>query len=267
MESTLVERNDGLVTVTFNRPAKKNALNAENWGALDRILTEVANNPDDRALLLTGAGGNFSSGADLSGGGSDDPNTSGLTGRGRQSILYEMRVVGEIVNRLHRLPKPTIAAVDGMAVGVALGLALACDLVVASDRAKFWEVFVKRGLALDGGTSWTLPRQVGLRRAKQIAFLGDAVTAKEAMDWGLVNEVVPADDLMKVATAWGQRLASGPTTALSLIKRLLDGSDSLTLEQALEEEARAQHIAYTTKDMVEGIQAFMERRDPRFTGI
>jgi 2-(1,2-epoxy-1,2-dihydrophenyl)acetyl-CoA isomerase len=288
MTTTLVERDDGLVTLTFNRPAKKNALNSENWDALDRTLIEVASNPDDRALLLTGAGGNFSAGADLSGGlsgGSKHPERSehpahpehpehperseqrsGLTGRERQSVLHEMRAVGEIINRLHRLPKPTIAAVDGVVFGVSLGLALACDLVVASDRARFCEVFVKRGLALDGGTSWTLPRQVGLRRAKQIAFMGDVVSADEAVTWGLINEVVPPEELMKVATGWGRRLASGPTTALSLIKRLLDGSDSLTFEQSLEEEARAQHISFTTSDMAEGIQAFLERREPRFTG-
>ncbi|OHV44290.1 enoyl-CoA hydratase-related protein [Pseudofrankia sp. BMG5.36] len=262
MASTLVERHDGLVTVTFNRPEKKNALNAENWGDLDRILTEVAVNPEDRALLLTGAGGNFSSGADLSPGG----NTSGLTGHGRQPILHEMRIVGEIINRLHRLPKPTLAAVDGVCVGVALGLALACDLVVASEQARFCEVFARRGLALDGGTSWTLPRHVGLRRAKQIAFFGDIVEAGDALAWGMVNEVVPADDLPKVAAAWGRRLAAGPTTTLSLIKRQLDASGSLTFEQAVEDEARSQHIAYTTKDMAEGIRSFLERRDPRFTG-
>ncbi|MBL7498692.1 enoyl-CoA hydratase/isomerase family protein [Frankia sp. CNm7] len=264
MDSTLVERSDGLVTVVFNRPERKNALNAASWAALDRILAEVAVNPADRALLLIGAGGNFSSGADLAGGGDEN---SGLTGHGRQSILNEMRVVGDLINRLHRLPKPTIAAVDGVAVGVALGLALACDLIVASDRARFNEVFVRRGLSLDGGTSWSLPHQVGLRRAKQMAFFGDWVGAQEALAWGLVNEVVPAEDLPKVATAWGRRLAGGPTTALSMIKRLLDESGSSTFEQAVEDEARTQHIAYTTKDMAEGIRSFLERRDPEFTGI
>ncbi|MBL7492164.1 enoyl-CoA hydratase/isomerase family protein [Frankia sp. AgB1.9] len=263
MAATLVERQDGLVTVTFNRPEKKNALNAESWADLDRVLTEVTTNPDDRALVLTGAGGNFSSGADLSG---NSDATSGLTGRGRQAILHEMRVVGDIINRLHRLPKPTLAVVDGVCVGVALGIALACDLVLASDRARFCEVFARRGLALDGGTSWTLPRHVGLRRAKQLAFFGDILGAQDALDWGLINEVVPADELPKVAGAWGRRLADGPTTTLSLIKRQLDAAGSLTFEQALEDEARSQHIAYTTKDMGEGIRSFLERREPRFTG-
>jgi 2-(1,2-epoxy-1,2-dihydrophenyl)acetyl-CoA isomerase len=267
MDVTLVERNEGLVTVTFNRPEKKNALNAQSWADLDRILIEIVNDPGDRALLLTGAGGNFSSGADLSGGASQDPDERrSLTGGEPQLVLHEMRIVGDLINRLHRLPKPTIAAVDGVAVGVALGVALACDLVVASDRARFCEVFVKRGLALDGGTSWTLPRLVGLRRAKQIAFMGDMFGADDALAWGLINEVVPADELMKTAREWGQRLAHGPTTALSLIKRMLDESGSLTFEQAVEGEARAQHITYTTSDLMEGLVAFRERREPRFSG-
>ena len=149
-----------------------------------------------------------------------------------------MRWIGELINRLHRLPKPTLAAVDGVAVGVGLGLALACDLIVASDRARFSEIFVKRGLALDGGTSWSLPHHVGMRRAKQLAYFGDIVDAATALEWGLVNEVVPADDLPTVAREWGQRLAKGPTTALSLIKRMLEEGAGSTFEQATEGEAR-----------------------------
>jgi 2-(1,2-epoxy-1,2-dihydrophenyl)acetyl-CoA isomerase len=263
----LVERQDGLVTVTFNRPAKKNAITAEVWAGLDTVLTEMTHEPADRALLLTGAGGNFSAGADLSGGLRDDTGRAkGITGRPVQPILHEMRAVNEIISRLQRLPKPTIAAVDGVAMGVALGLALACDLIVATDRARFAEVFVKRGLALDGGTSWSLPQQVGLRRAKQMAFLGEMVDARQALEWGLVNEVVPAEELAKTAQDWARRLATGPTTALSLIKRLLDTSGSASFEQALENEARAQHITSATHDMAEGIQAYLERREPGFNG-
>jgi 2-(1,2-epoxy-1,2-dihydrophenyl)acetyl-CoA isomerase len=258
---TLVERRDGLVTVTFNRPDKKNALNANNWADLDEILTEMEVDPRARALVLTGAGGNFSSGADLSG-----DQSNGLTGHGRQLVLHEMRIVGRIIKRLQHLPKPTIAAVDGVAVGVGLGLALACDLVLATDRARFIEVFVQRGLALDGGTSWSLPRSVGLRRAKQMTFFGDPLDAKKALEWGLVNEVVTPDELVATADAWGSRLASGPTTAISLIKSLLDAGSTANLDEAIEGEARAQHIVYTTNDMTEGIRAFLERREPRFTG-
>jgi 2-(1,2-epoxy-1,2-dihydrophenyl)acetyl-CoA isomerase len=177
-----------------------------------------------------------------------------------------MRIVGDLINRLHRLPKPTLAVVDGVAMGVALGLVLACDLAVASDRARFCEVFIKRGLALDGGTSWSLPRVIGLRRAKRMAFFGDMLSAQEALDFGLVNEVVPAEQLDALAETWGRRFADGPTTAFGLIKRMLDESSGRSFEQATEDEARAQHVAFTTSDMREGIQAFLERRDPRFTG-
>ena len=267
MSDTLVERSDGLVTVTFSRPHRKNALNAANWADLDAVLREVARNPRDRALLLTGADGNFSAGADLSGGaGNGAAGKSGLTGQEQQAIVHEMRVVGEIARQLHRLPKPTLAVVDGVAVGVALGLALACDLIIASDRARFSAIFIRRGLALDGGNSWTLPRAVGLRRAKQMAFFGDMVSAADALAWGLVNEVVPAGELSKTGREWGRRLAAAPTTAISLIKRQLDDSALLTFEQAVEMEAQVQHIAYTTSDVREGITAFLERRDPRFTG-
>jgi 2-(1,2-epoxy-1,2-dihydrophenyl)acetyl-CoA isomerase len=262
-EETIVERQDGLVIVTLNRPQRKNALNAQSWNDLDEVLAEMEGNPADRALVLTGAGGNFSSGADLSGEGAG----GGLTGKGLQPIVHEMRIVGQIITRLQRMPKPTIAAVDGYAVGVGLGLVLACDLVLATDRARFMEVFVKRGLAIDGGASWTLPRAIGLRRAKQMTFFGDALDAAQAYEWGLVNEIVAPEDLHETALAWGHRLASGPTTALSLIKRLLDSSFGSSFEEAIEDEARAQHITYTTEDMAEGIQSFIERRDPIFKGI
>ncbi|HSA52675.1 MAG TPA: enoyl-CoA hydratase-related protein [Yinghuangia sp.] len=269
MGDTLIERFDGVVRVTFNRPDKKNALNADNWLDLARVLDEVAKDPADRALILTGAGGSFSAGADLSGGGDGARNGErrGLTGGRLQPILHEMRAVNDIIARLQGLPKPTLAVVDGVAVGVALGLVLACDLVLASDRARFSEVFVKRGLALDGGSSWTLPRAVGIRRAKQMAFFGDMVPADQALAWGLVNEVVPADVLQDEGARWGRRLAAAPTTAVSLIKRLLDDSSQTSFQQALENEARSQHIAYTTDDMREGVAAFLERREPRFTGI
>jgi 2-(1,2-epoxy-1,2-dihydrophenyl)acetyl-CoA isomerase len=260
-QATIVERHGGLLTVTLNRPTRKNAITAAMWKELDEVFREAEVDPTVRAVVLTGAEGNFSAGADLSGDESD-----GLTGRGRQPILHEMRIVGGIIARIKHLPKPTVAAVDGVAVGVALGIALACDLVLASDRARFMEVFVKRGLALDGGTSWSVPQLVGPRRAKQMAFFGDTVDAGTALSWGLVNEVVSPEELPEVARAWGQRLASGPTTAISLMKAQIDAAADVTFDQALEDEARAQHIVYTTKDMMEGMTAYMERRDPSFVG-
>jgi len=262
MDAIRVERQAGLVTVTLDRPAKKNAIDARMWIELDRTFAEVAADPNDRALVLTGAGGNFSAGADLSG----NPSGKGLTGGPLQPIVQEMRIVGDIVLRLQRMSKPTLAVVDGVCVGVSLGLALACDLLLASDRARFSEIFAKRGLALDGGTSWLLPRRIGLNKAKELAFFADFVDAKEAESIGLVNKVVPAGQLDAMAEEWGRRLAAGPTLALGLSKRLLDASSSVTLAQALEDEARCQHITHASKDVREGIAAFLERREPRFTG-
>ena len=262
MEAIRVERRAGLVTITLDRPTKKNAIDSQTWLALDRAFGEIAADPADRALVITGAGGNFSAGADLSG----QSSGKGLTGRPLQPIVQEMRIVGDILIRLHRMPKPTLAKVDGVAVGVALGLALACDLILASDRARFSEIFPKRGLALDGGNSWLLPRRVGLNKAKELAFFGDMIGAAEAESIGLVNKVVPAAELDAVAEEWGNRLAAAPTLALGLSKRLLDASSSVTFEQALEDEARCQHITYTSTDMREGIAAYLERREPRFQG-
>jgi 2-(1,2-epoxy-1,2-dihydrophenyl)acetyl-CoA isomerase len=262
MEAIRVERRDGLVTITLDRPEKKNALNGQSWMELDRAFAEIAANPSDRALILTGSGGNFSAGADLSGG-----SGKSLTGDGPvQPIVQEMRAMGDIILRLHRIPKPTLAVVDGVAVGVGLGLALACDLILASDRARFSEIFAKRGLALDGGNSWLLPRRVGLQKAKELAFFADLIDAKEAESIGLVNKVVSAAELDAVAEEWGRRLAAGPTLALGLSKRLLDASSSVTLAQALEDEARCQHITYSSQDMREGIAAYAQRREPRFSG-
>jgi len=251
-----VERDRGLVTLTFNRPEKKNALNRDSWDELREILHEVAGTPTDRALVLTGAGGNFSSGADLSGQSINDA----------LPIVAEMRNVGDIVLRLQRLPIPTMAKIDGVAVGVALGLALACDLVIASDRARLIEIFPRRGLALDGGNAWLLPRLVGLQKAKELAFFGESVSAADAAAMGLVNKVVAVDELDAAADDWARRLAGGPTTAFALSKRMLNNSFAMSLDQALEDEAHSQHICYTTNDLREAMTAFFEKRDPVFQG-
>jgi 2-(1,2-epoxy-1,2-dihydrophenyl)acetyl-CoA isomerase len=260
MQNVLVERIDGLVTLTFNRPDTKNAIDGPTWSELDAALVEVEENPEDRALVITGAGGNFSSGADLSGGASNRDAAE------RRPIVESMRTMGNILLRLHRLPKPTLAKVDGVAVGVGLGVALACDLVVASDRARFCEIFSKRGLALDGGNSWVLPRLVGLQKAKELAFFADMVSADEAAAIGLVNKVVPADQLDEVADEWARRLANGPTLALSLSKRLLNASSGSSFDESLEDEGRCQHILFTSTDMREAMIAYHERRDPKFCG-
>jgi 2-(1,2-epoxy-1,2-dihydrophenyl)acetyl-CoA isomerase len=258
METLLVERDAGVVTVTLNRPEKKNAVNSRSWVELLAVLQEVAGNPDDRALVLTGAGGNFCSGADLT-------DLSGAPGASSPFVHY-MRQLADPLLRLHRLPKPTLAKVDGVAVGIGLSMALGCDLVVASDRARFSEIFPRRGLTVDGGSSWLLPRLVGLHKAKELAMLGDMVPAAEAAALGLLNKVVPADELDEAAAEWATRLAQGPTIALSLTKGLLNNSFATSFDQALEDEARSQHVTFSTQDVKEAMRAFGEKREPSFTG-
>src|SRR4051794_35018310 len=223
MQTLLLDRADGVVTVTMNRPKRKNAITAQMEDEIIEVLREVTANKEDRVLVLTGAEGEFCSGADLS-----DPGE--LTNDG----LFYMRRVSEMILAIHQLPKPTIAKVPGVAAGLGCNLALACDLIVASDAARFSEIFARRGLSLDGGGSWLLPRLLGLHRAKELAFFADIVSAKEAADVGLVNRVVPAGELDAVVDDWARRLAAGPPIALSMTKAMLNNSFSSSLAQALE---------------------------------
>jgi enoyl-CoA hydratase/carnithine racemase len=167
---------------------------------------------------------------------------------------------------LQRLPKPVIAKVPGVAVGAGMNMALACDLIVASDEARFSEIFARRGLSIDFGGSWILPRLIGLHRAKELALLADIISAKEAEAIGLVNRVVPAAQLDDFVDDWAKRLAAGPPIALAQTKRLLTNTFEVTLEQALEDEGWAQTVNFGTKDTLEAVSAFVEKREPKFSG-
>jgi 2-(1,2-epoxy-1,2-dihydrophenyl)acetyl-CoA isomerase len=177
-----------------------------------------------------------------------------------------MRKVGSVAAALHRLPMPTIAKVRGVAVGAGCNMALGCDLVVASDNARFSEIFARRGLSIDFGGSWVLPRRVGLHRAKELAFFADIIDAAEAERIGLVNRVVPDIELDQFVDDWATRLAAGPPIALALTKQLLDRSTHVTMEDALEAEGMAQSLNITTADTAEAMRAFIEKREPRFEG-
>jgi 2-(1,2-epoxy-1,2-dihydrophenyl)acetyl-CoA isomerase len=254
METILVERDAGVVTVTLNRPDRRNAFNATMVEELRATFREVASRPEDRALVLTGAGGAFCSGADI---------TSGM---GSSHPLVYMREVGEAALALHRIPKPTIAKVRGVAAGAGWNMALACDLVVAADDARFSQIFVKRALSVDFGGSWILPRLIGLQRAKELTFFGEFVSALEARDLGLVNRLLPDGELDAFVDGWARELAQGPTLTLSLTKTLLSHGLETSLEQALEDEARAQAVSLSTEDTREAIRAFVEKRAPEFQG-
>jgi enoyl-CoA hydratase/carnithine racemase len=260
-QTLIVERADRVVTVTLNRPAKKNAINGAMWQELVDTFDEVAASRDDRVLVITGAGDGFCSGADLT----DSDNTDNLGG-GVGTSLHRMRLVGRAALRLHELPQPSIAAVNGVAAGAGCNLALGCDLIVASERARFTEIFGRRGLNLDFGGSWVLPRLVGLHKAKELAFLGEIVDAADAERIGIVNRVVPHDELDKVAADLAGRLAAMPPVQLSISKRLLNQSSTVSMAQALEFEDVAQTMNFGSKDTAEAMLAFLEKREPRFTG-
>ncbi len=250
----------GVVTVTLNRPERKNAITVDMWRGLIDIFDEVGDRPDDRVLVITGAGDAFTSGADL---GAPD---AGDVAHSVGTALHSMRLVGRCALRLHEVPKPTIAAVNGAAIGAGCNLALGCDLIVAADTARFSEIFPRRGLSLDFGGSWVLPRLIGLHKAKELAFLGDTLSGEEAERIGLVNRLVPAAELTKTVEELAARVAAMPPLQLSIIKRQLNQSYSVSMSDALEFEGVAQSLAFGSKDTAEAMAAFIERRDPHFTG-
>jgi enoyl-CoA hydratase/carnithine racemase len=257
MSDLLVDRRDGVVTLTLNRPDTMNAITGEMWGSLEDVFGEVARNRDDRVLVVTGAGRAFCAGADLIESGM--PRTSGRR-------LEHMRGVGRSAAALRGIAKPTVAKVNGVAAGAGLSLALGCDLVIASDAARFSAIFVQRGLSIDYGGSWLLPRLVGIHKAKELALLADVIPAADAERVGIVNRVVPAAELDGEVDALVARLLTMAPVALSQTKHLLDQAMSTTFEDAVEAEAMAQVVNLSTPDAKEALRAFMAKRDPEFTG-
>ncbi len=258
---------DGVLWLTLDRPEAANALTPDQRDRLIDLLADAGERVEVRAVVLTATGRHFCTGADL---------RNQRPGPVRPADAPE-RVAGDVsrliqggaqrmVTAVLDCDKPVIAAVNGTAAGIGAHLALACDLVVAAEGARFVEVFVRRGLVPDGGGCWLLPRLVGLHKAKELMLFGDDVPAEEALRLGLINRVVPGDELEKAAGEWAGRLAAGPTRALGLTKGLLNrslGSDRAT---ALRDEALAQELNMTTHDANEGVAAFVERRDPAFRG-
>ncbi len=255
----LVERSAGVVTVTLNRPERKNAANAATWQVLWETLVEVRRRAEDRVVVLTGAGGDFCSGADLA-------DRAGLSSNPDDHRLRGMLFLGEVVQALHDLPQPSIAKVRGVAAGAGLSLALGCDLTVVARSARLTTIFAKRGLSLDAGASWLLPRLVGLHRAKELAFFGGMLSADDAERLGLVNRVVEDDQLDVLVGDWAAELAAGPPLALAMTKRLLDQGSRSSLAEALDAEAFAQSVNFSTADTAEALRAFLEKRTPRFQG-
>lgn len=250
---------DGLVrTVTIDNPQRRNAIPHEGWRTLADLARDFEASPQ-RVLVLTGAGGDFCSGADL---GADIGAVSGTA-----ATRYEwMLDVGRAVRSLHTLSKPTVAAVDGVAVGAGMNLALCCDVVIASDRARFSEIFVKRGLTVDFGGTWLLPRIVGLAKAKELALTGRMVDAAEALSFGMIARVVPAAELAEAAAGTAAELAAGAPLAQCFIKEAFDRAFEMSFEQTLSYESQAQAVCLSSEDVIEGVSAFLEKRSPEFKG-
>ncbi|GAX53401.1 enoyl-CoA hydratase/isomerase family protein [Streptomyces olivochromogenes] len=266
VDSLVLHATDNHVSwITLNRPEALNAITPDQRERLIQHLSHASSDPDVRAVVITATGRGFCAGADLRGGPSAGGRVAGERVAGdvaRTIRLGAQRLIGAVLD----CEKPVIAAVNGTAAGLGAHLALACDLVLAADSAKFIEVFVRRGLVPDGGGAYLLPRLIGPQRAKELMFFGDALTAADAARLGLVNRVVPPDDLEKTARDWAERLASGPTRALALTKQLVNASLDSDRTTAFAAEAAAQEINMTTTDANEGVAAFTERRTPHYRG-
>ena len=245
----------GVVTLTLDRPEALNALNAELRGALLGAIRAASRDDDVRAVVITGAGRGFCAGADLRGGSGE---------RDFRRVLADE--YNPLIEAVRAMPKPVIAAVNGVAAGAGVSLALAADLVVAAEDARFVPAFHRIGLVPDSGLTRTLVRAVGRHRAFEVLMGERQLSATEAQAAGLVVAVVPADRLAGAARELAERLAAGPTRAIGLTKRLIVDAEDATLAESLVAEAALQEVAGRSEDHAEGVAAFTEKRDPAFRG-
>jgi 2-(1,2-epoxy-1,2-dihydrophenyl)acetyl-CoA isomerase len=259
--TVLITPGNGYRTLALNRPDRLNAINEEMLVALKAAIDDADEDEDCRALILTGSGRGFCAGQDLS-------DRLVTFKPGHQPDIK--RALGELYNalvrRLHTLRMPVICAVNGTAAGAGANIALTCDIVLAAKSAKFLQAFARIGLLPDAGGTWILPRLVGAQRARGLALLAEAISAEQAETWGLIWKAIDDDKLMTEANALAGRLATQPTQAFAATKRALDASETNTLEQQLALERELQHALAGQPDYAEGVNAFFERRAPKFTG-
>ena len=254
------EKSGNISTLILNRPDKLNALNLELFDELLLALKVINEDDEVKTLILTGAGRAFCAGADL----------GMIQNLGKEDFMPKFRrliqKVQAVTNAIEGLDKPVIGAINGAAIGGGFDIAIACDIRLASEAAVFSEAFIRLGLVPDMGATFRLPRLVGIARAKEIILTGDTISATEAERIGLVNWVVPTNQLMEEAKKWAEKLAAGPPLAIKVAKQLLNNAASTDLHSALADEMVAQCQLITTQDHQEGIKAFLERRLPHFHG-
>ncbi|MEU9840599.1 enoyl-CoA hydratase-related protein [Actinomadura sp. NPDC048032] len=258
-ETVLYDVTDAVGTITLNRPDGMNSLTVEMKEALRAAVVRAAADPAVRAVVLTGAGRAFCAGQDLR-----EHGDNLAAGRGLDDTVRKH--YNPIVLAIAGMRKPVVAAVNGVAAGAGASLAFACDLVVASDRARFATAFTGIGLAPDSGMSWTLQRLVGRAKATELLLLGEPVKAQEALELGLVTRVVPADELAPASVELARRLASGPTVAYGAVKAALDHAATHDLASALEREAELQDECERTSDHHNATEAFLKKQQPVFEG-
>jgi 2-(1,2-epoxy-1,2-dihydrophenyl)acetyl-CoA isomerase len=260
-ETVIWEQSGAAGRLTLNRPETLNAWTAEFGHELGQVLENEAADPSVRAVLITGAGRGFSSGADLKAGFDPHPDD------GRPDVRKELdELYHPIITGVRELPKPIVAAVNGPAVGIGASLAFACDLVLAAESAYFGLAFVNIGLMPDGGSTLFVPAAVGKARAFQMALLGERVPAQQALDWGLINQVLPDDQLMGEASALVEKLAAGPTRSYASSKKALNNMLFPNMQGQLDLEAELQHELARSADFMEGALAFVEKRPANFGG-
>jgi enoyl-CoA hydratase/carnithine racemase len=254
------ELSDSVATITLNRPEVLNAMNREMFTELNSVFDTMMSDSAVRAVLITGEGRGFCSGADLKAMGTE----SSLLEPG--AFKTYMRVINELILKMLHLDRPIVAAVNGPATGAGANLVLASDIIFMAREAFLSQIFVKRGLVPDFGGLYLLPRYVGMAKAKELLFTGDYVDGEEAVRLGIANRVLSPEDLMAEATAYAKKLASGPTIAIGLAKQGVHRGLESGIDSVLEFESLAQAIVRTTGDTVEAITAFLEKREPNFQG-